>query len=515
VQIKTNKEQSITATMIDEPFENGNVVSELWKISNESTLSQNTTSFSTYIVISFIPTSSNFVSEFYSYNTSGVIDTSDNLISKTSKQFVLSKDSTSINRGIKLQWTKYNGIVQNEIKISVVKDGVKMTPTIFSENGYNYCYLPYSGKYLLSLYDLSGNVQKFNYGSSGQSDTFTYIFLKDVPFTVTYKDIQTGQEITSLPIKQAIYNGTVTLNIDNASRSDFYQVGGYPVLTVKKNGEELSKDSYETLSEGQKTQYIFTEEGSYEVYFTATSKLEGIGQIKEEKYQFTILNANENKYSHIINKYSNYYIEKIEKNGVDVTEQFVSTLNVSKVVISNKTYLNELVLSYLDEKTGSGKYLITINSNAKDLTSDSLPTSWTYQVVIKAGIAPISISVEEGKSTDSAVTVTYNKTNIYQEMGECQVRIIHYDSNGRYRGVVYSEDINSETLGQSTTSIKRESSGTFYVQIVSSDNLLFSYKVAKAEPMNPASIIAIVASAVLAIVIIIIVVRLRKRISVK
>ncbi len=515
VQIKTNKEQNISATMIGDPIENGNVVSELWKISNEDAQTANLTSFSTYIVISFIPTSSNFVAEFYSYNSSGVIDTSDNLISKTSKQFVLSKDSTSLSRGIKLQWTKYNGIVQNEIKLSVVKDGVSMTPTIYSENAYNYCYLPYSGKYLLSLYDMSGNVQKFNYGSSGQSDTFTYIFLKDVPFTVTHTDIVTGEEITSLPIKQAIYNGSVTLSIDNASRSDFYQVGGFPVLTVTRNGVELTQDDYETISEGQKTQYIFTAAGSYEVYFTATSKLEGIGQIKEEKYQFIILNANENKYSHILNKYSNYYIEKIEKNGIDITNQLVSTLNVSKVVVSNKTYLNELSLSYLDEKTGSGKYLITVNSNAKDLTSTTLPSYWTYQVVIKSGIAPISISVEEGKNTDAEVTVTYNKTNIYQEMGECQVRIIQYGKDGKYYGVVYSDEINSETLGQQTATIKRDSSGTFYVQIVSSDNLLFSYKVAKDEPMNPASIIAIVSSVVLGIVIIIIVVKLRKRISVK
>lgn len=527
VQIKTNKEQKIEPTLM-RTYETGGIASELWMISNATSGELgNIPAFSTNIVISYIPASENFVSEFYTYsNTNGIInntENSENLIATTSKKFVVSSEYQQLDK-IELKWTKYYGIEQNEILIRLVKDGISLNPTIYSktENGkdYNYIYLKNSGKYIIALYDKSGNVQKFNSGNTGQADTMTFIFLKDVPFTVISTDPSTGEEVRSMPIKQAVYNGRVTLSIDKNTRSEFYSTGGYPTITIKKNGSTLSED---TISEkgiiqdvSGSVNYVFRESGFYEVSFTATSDDSNIGKIRSEVYQFTVLNADEYKYSYIINKYSNYYVEKVVKDGKDITETLLRTLDVGTIRIGNAYYMTELPLSYLDEKTGAGRYMITINSNDTTYKSSAVPTSWTFEVTIQVGVAPVRISVAEGKGTTKQVNIEFNRTNIFAEMGECTVRVLKYNDKGEFRETYYTTQINAESSGQSTVSIEGSEDGIFYMQIVSpSGNLLYSYKIVKNEPMNPATIIIIVVAVLVALVVIFIIIKLRKRISVK
>lgn len=527
VQIKTNKEQKIEPTLM-QTFEKGGIASELWMISNATSGDLgNIPAFSTSIVISYIPASENFVEEFFTYsNTNGIInntENSENLIATTSKKFVVSADYQDLDK-IELKWSKYYGIEQNEILIRLVKDGVNLNPTIYSkiENGksYNYINLKNSGKYIISLYDKSGNVQKFHYGYTGQSDTLTFIFLKDVPFTVVSTDPSTGEEVKSMPIKQAVYNGRVTLRIDKSTRSEFYSTGGYPSITIKKNGTTLSKDAIEEKGIIQDANgyinYIFKETGFYEIFFTATSDDSNIGQIRSETYQFTVLSSDEYKYSYIINKYSNYYIEKVIKDGKDITENLRKSLDVGTIRVGNKYYMTELPLSYLDDKTGAGKYMITMNSNDSSFKSDNVATSWTFEVTIEVGVAPVRVSVAEGKKTTKSVKIEFNKINIFAEMGECTVRLLKYNDKGEFINTIYTTDITSESSGESTVTIEGSEDGIFYMQIVSpSGNLLYSYKIVKNEPMNPATIIIIVAAVLVALVIIFIIIKLRKRISVK
>lgn len=512
VEIKTNKEQSIEKERVETFLDSSTVTSEHWIISNTGKGAdlENVPVFNTDIIITYIPPSDNFVDEFYTYNLNGIIDTTENLVNETSKNFVVSENYSAINR-IELQWTKYYGIVQNEIHIKLVKDGIELNPVIYSrKNGtkeYNYLYLTYSGKYTITFYDNSGNIQKFNKGNVGQNETFSFVFLKDVPFTVTYTNQLTGELETSLPIKQAVYNGTVTLNIDKNTRTEFYSLNGYPVINVKRNGVEYTK----TFNDD--TTYIFNESGYYEIYFTATSNIQDIGTLRKEVYQFTILNPNEYRYSYVYNRYSNYYVEKIVKNDVDITQDLVKTLDVSTITINKQTYLTELPLSYLDEKTGSGVYVITINSNDKLFNSSSMVSSFTFKVIIQVGEAPIKISLAEGESTTSNIKINFNTANIYNEMGECDLRIIRYDDNNNSY-TYYKLSITEDMTGETSTEIS--TSGTFYIQIISpSGNLLYSYKVVRNEPLNTAAIIAIVISAVVLLAIIIIVIKLRKRIVVK
>lgn len=507
VEIKVNKEQEITKTKIDE-FEKGNVVSELWFLTNKDSISSTIPAFETYIVLTYIPKSENFA-EFYASNENGILE-NENLIAKNSTSVVISEEFSSVDK-VQLQWTKFYGIQQNEIKIKIIKDGQELNPEIYSrkvgEEQFNYTYLTYSGKYSISLYDSAGNIQKFNLGSSGQTDSFTFIFLKDVPFTVSYTNIETGEIETVLPIKQAVYNGPVTLNIDATTRPEFYMLGGYPTISVKKNGL-----AYNKTFEDNATQFTFDEAGYYEITFTATSNKSDVGVIRKEAYQFTILNPDEHKISYVYNQYSNYYVEKVIKDGRDITNQLTTAFDFNKIVVGGKEYLSQLALSYLDEKTGVGTYIITINSN-NQLFKESKFTAFSFKVTINKGTAPLKISLAEGKSTTKRVDINFNAENIFKEMGECALQIVRQNDNGSLT-VVHSVDINASSTGESSTGI--DQNGTFFIQIVApSGNLLFSYKVVKKAPMNAASIIAIVISAIVLIAVFVIIFKLRKRIAVK
>ncbi len=534
VRIQTNSEQDIQKPTEFDPYRypNSDVVSVKYLITNADEYGNtagNVPRFEAYIVITYVPPTQNFVQEFFTFNQSGIIDTSENLIETNTKTVAIGQNS-NLDR-IQLQWSKYYGIPENEISIKLkldtgIGDPIELKPVTYSRRSeddveYNYIYLIYSGLYHIQFEDSSHNIQHFT-SENVEYDDFTFIFLKDVPFTVTYTNPITNETETSLPIKQAVYNSSVTLNINREQLQTFYSVEGYPTISVQRNGVAYEKEF------DSSTSFTFDESGYYEVKFTATSN-QDVGALREETYQFTILNANENRVSYVYNKYSNYYIQSVEKDGVDITDELIRTMdletvsvrttqsvvdeqtNETKLVSVVKDYITQLPISYLDEKTGNGEYTFTINTNNKYY--NNFNSVWTFKVKIDSGTAPLKISLAEGESTTGKISVSYNKANLYLEMGECTLRIAHLLDNGNI-GISASDHIDATSEGENTLAIN--STGTYFVQIIApSGTLLFSYKVIRNEPMNAASIIAIVASVVVLVVIIFIIIKLRKRISVK
>lgn len=510
--IVTNQEQYIEATeLTDYYIDSDNIRTYIYKITNLPTLNNNGITnipkFETEIAITYIEESDQIVSGFYTYNSAGIIDRNANLISLSSKDYIVPNTST-INQ-VKIQWSKYHAISSNTITITITKNGSTINPTILSEivdgKEYNYTYLTRSGKYKISFEDTSGNKQIFNKGNTTQSDTFTFVFLKDIPFNITYTNPMTQQEETTEPISQAIYNGKVTIKLDENTK-EYYSSEGVQ-LKVTKNGVEYSDYTSDNNS------FIFTDTGYYSITFSANSSKDN-SEIKTQTYYFTILNPNEYRYSFIINKYSNYYIEKIAKNSVtnDVTELYIKTLDLSKITVNGNVYLSELILSYLDEKTGAGTYYITVNSN--EMQSDLLKTSWTFKVIIQVGSNNlIYASIEEGASTSNAITVSFNASNVYNEFGESTFRIVSYNTNGSYN-THYMYSVDETSTGVISTSITN--TNTYFLQLVSpSGNLLYSYKVIKTEPLNAAAIIAIIISVIVVIGVIILIIKLRKKIAIK
>ncbi len=511
--IITNTELQIIAEEENYYLDNqdGSIRTYIYTISNTQAFDNNTNTslniprFSTTIAITFMEATNQFVDEFYTYNSAGVINRSQNLVNMTSFEFIANETST-VNR-LQLQWSKYYGIEQNTISIHVTKNGIALEPTVYSrtDNGteYFYTYLTRSGQYRITFTDTAGNVQSF--GNALQTDSLTLTFLVDIPFSLTYTNPLTQQLETTEPIDRATYNSQVTLTLDTAV-SNVYSPAGVS-LTATLNGE-----AYEISPvDGN---YVFTDPGYYTVTFQATSSRDG-ALIKYKTYSFTIASPNEYRYSYIMSKYSNYYIERVIKDNVDVTDTFVSTLDLATIVVDQEIYLTELNISNYDERTGPGVYYITVNSNEKLYSSENTRTSWTFKVIIQVGTENlIASSIPAGSGSTDPITITFNPSNIYDEYGESTLQIVYYNNNGELT-TQYSFDVNETTTNSGVQTYTLDRTNTYLVQIVSSRGLMYSFKVVKEEPFNASTIIAIVVSVVVLVVVIILIIKLRKRIKVK
>ena len=180
--------------------------------------------------------------------------------------------------------------------------------------------------------------------------------------------------------------------------------------------------------------------------------------------------------------------------------------NFSTVRIDGTTYLADISLNYLDRKTGPGHYQITINTNDPAYAGSS-SESFTFELWINTQVPPISISLAEGESTTGTITITFNVQNFYNAMGDCYIRIgsaYYYFTADRIAN--YGE----------TYTITIEDTGTYFIQVYNmSNNLLYSYKVIRSEPLNTFAIIAIIFGCVAAVAIIVITVLIRRRQRVK
>lgn len=431
---------------------------------------------------------------------------------KSNSSVTVVVDNSAQSSQMKINYSSINGIDANRINIEVLKyfngEYIEIYPTIYYSGETSYVYLERAGSYRIKLYDscTPANVQLFRNG-----EYLDIILLNSIPFTVSHKEtIVNGDEsieetIVTEKIQNAVYNSSVTISLYNLST--YYQAGGYPIISVQRNGYD-----YTNYAERNYT-YTFSEPGYYSIKFTATSRTvssdgsqESLPQIREEVYNFTILNPNESRYAFEYAQYQNYYISKILKDGIDITDELAEISNFSTVVIDGKTYLTELNINYLDKKTGSGRYEITINTNQAQFTN-LIGEEFSFAFWINTATPPLSISVAEGESTTSNITISFNTRNLYDAMGDCYIQV------GSQRVELSQSTL--PTLSEAYT-ITISETGTYYVQVYSmSGYLLYSYKVQKTAPLNAFAIIAIVLGVIAAIAIVIITIRLRKRQRVK
>lgn len=464
--------------------------------------SYNCTTSSGSFAIIYITPSSSFVSILNYEDSTG----SSTQITGNSANIYASNAETSFEK-LKINFKSYYGITENKIQVEVYKytNGSynKVETNIYKTNDeQSYIYLDLSGSYRLKFIDSCSpvNVHKF-----GNNEYLTITFLNEVPFTISYQ-IDSGEvdengnpvleTYNGEKVQKAVYNQPITINLYNVST--YFQASGYPKITVLKNGEPLQ------ISNPTASSYTFSDPGYYSIKFSATT-LSGV-QVRESEYNFTIINSQESRYAYSFANYKNYYVKQVIKDGIDITESLIAISNLDTVAINNKTYLSELLLSYGDEKTGSGRYTITISSNQENYAS-ILKEDFTFDVWINSTTPPISVSIAEGESTSNPITVTINTQNFYNAIGDSYIVVgpnIYY--------------INSETLPNysEVQTFTLNAAGTWYIQVyTASGDLLYSYKVYKTEPLNAFSIIAIVIGIIVLIVIIIITIKLRKRQKVK
>ena len=446
--------------------------------------------------IIYIEENNNFVSQFTYETASG---TDENIKSSSSVVVVANSETESNFNKLKLEFTSYYGIKENSINIKVLKlfNGtyVEIFPTKYTSGDLSYIYLEKAGSYRVSLYDscTPANVQLFKNG-----EYLDIIFLNYTPFIITYYTDSNEQQIEHKTefVQNAVYNGNVVLSLTNLST--YYQLAGYPVISVKLNGQNYK--NYESKN----NVYTFSQPGYYSITFTATSTT-GV-PIRQQEFNFTIINQNESRFAYEFPQFENYYIEKITKDGIDITQSLIEISNLKTISINGNKYLAELIVNYLDQKTGAGRYEVTINTNDKSYINTT-DEKFTFSFWINKATPPINISVAEGQSTTDNITISFNVQNLYNAIGDCYFKI----DNTRL-------DITSETIPTLGNNLVYtiDQTGTYYVQIYSmSGHLLFSYKVTKEEPLNAFAIIAIVLGVVAAGAIIGITIAIRKKQKIK
>ena len=521
IEIVPNTYQNIVVYDLDSNYTivEGNGVITVGKLVTNYTIypklsppSQNGISpFFRYVFITYVPPTTTPVSSaVYYFNQNEMI----NILNQSSINAIIPNENQTQDT-VTIRWSKNYGISANEIYINVLKDGVQFfssnptTTTTEAKNlvafatttNYNSITLNRSGTYTISFTDQSGNSQIF----ASNSKNLQFVFLKDVAFSMTYTDQATGQEVVSDPINKGVFNGDVKLKILNMS--SYYSAtstgSGESIIRASKNGVTLTSFDYDASTQT----FTFTEPGYYSVYFIATSQ-SGIN-VRQQTYNFTIINPNESRYSYEFAPYQNFYIKEVIKDNLgDITTSIISnpSLNLQTINIDGKTYLKELVTSYIG--TGSGRYTITLATNSYfNRTDYSQPTELTFSYWINTATVPMDISIVEGSSSSSPISVVFNAERVYQAVGECTITIGNY--------IYHITGENASSFGV-VNAPSLENTGTYYITVHSmSGNLLFSYKVIKTEPLNGWAIAAIVIGCVVVIVAVFLVIKLRKRIRVK
>ena len=455
-----------------------------------------------YFTIIYIAETDNIVSSFTYETASG----STSSLKSLTSHFIVANNETDNNFDkLKLSFSSYYGIKQNlnNIKVQKLFNGsyVEIYPTVYQNGDISYVYLTQAGTYRVGIYD---SCTPANYQAFRNNNYIEIVFLNSTPLMVTYTDSE-GLTAMSDFVQKAVYNSSVKLSL--TTPSSYYQPSGYPVITVTRNGKAYSKQSSSAIADGyteSNNSYTFSQSGYYTVKFKATSTT-GVS-IREEEFNFTIINKNESRYAYEFTNYGNYYISKVFKNDIDITDELVNMTNFDTVIVNKEVKLSEIIINYLDEKTGAGRYKITINPNKNDYVSTS-GEGFTFELWINMAKPPINVSLPEGESTSGSITIKFNVQNLYNSVGDCYLVI---GNTTRY--------YTSETLSnyRENESISLASNGTFFVQLFSTNGqLLYSYKITKTEPLNAFAIIAIVIGVAVVGAIVGITIMLRKRQKVK
>lgn len=493
-KIRTNQTQLINDKLIAFDTKSG-ITTYIYEISNYGESQEFLNYFKTTIAITVIPQSSKLVSDFY------YLDTEGNRINFEFSQanYVISKEFENSDYVI-VAWNPYYKIEENLISAQILYgennqpikyENISLDKNIFQIK------LTRSGAYVFRFTDLAGNVQLFDYNAqiTNSTSAFEFIFLDNVVFEVN------GQS----PIQYAIYNTDVEINIPQYTIG-YYDNNAKPAISVLRNGKEYT--DYKVSSSERK--WTFSEPGLYEVTWNAKTDTK---EIRQEKFVFQIIRANELVWAFNVESYEGYYIKQILKNGTDVTERMVQQkLGNLKLVqvetqdgkITDKYFLTDLFVSLYDELTGSGNYTVTI------ATDNELEQEFTYSFRVNNANPPINISLEEGKSTTKEIVVTFNAYNLYQEVGECVVKIS--GKNDLIFDDAYFENGGYKELYE----IKLTDARDYFVQILTpSERLLFTYKVTRNQPLNTIAIILIVVATIVVVAGIVIFVLLRKRMKIR
>ncbi len=492
-EIVYNTEQDIQITE-PEIIPTSGYTTYIYTISNRASQTA-TVYFERTIAITIIPATTNILSRFSHYNNEGTLTNFSTTGTVTTFAVSVEESNTSYKR---IAWQSYYGIPENYITVTVYfgDNQTVYNPRLSTENGLTTMTLSSSGTYYLTFKDVAGNVHMF----TALENTYTIRYLRSVIYYAN------GQS----PINNAVYDDTVTITIPESTLS-YYDQNAQPRITVLKNGE-----SYTPTSDRYNRTFTFNEAGLYRVSFSAAITDTQTGtttNINEEPLYFLIIRPNESRWSMEFSQYANYYVERVIKDGQDITDS-ITNENMGQLVYkqvtnadgttSVKAYLANLLISMNDAVTGAGHYTITINCD------NEFGQNFTYSFWINDATPPIQVSIEENQSTTDPITVSFNTQDLLNSVGDCILRIAGMDD------FILSSQRLADGQLQTYYTFTIQASGTYDIQLLTeSGRLLYSYRVTKTEPLNTVSIILIVVSCLVVVGLTVMFILLRKRMKIR
>lgn len=434
-----------------------------------------------YIRVHSIKASTTLVADNNDSNRNSLVITDNTLVTSTGAPLILhyeNKIQCTSKGGLTLTWNNYHyndydPLDKGNIIQTTYYYNNQYVDTIFETSKQNSISLSAAGYYQFVFRDLAGNIQQFVINGTTYNYLFFYI-VNDVLFTVN----------DSEPINHQIFNNSVTIKLTNR---DLYDPG--VVILAKKDGKP-----YNVSSTGTSGNYVyhFTEHGSYEI--TLTSYVRDINGANTEiktittSYVFTIINANQILLGYHISPAYHFTLTNLIKDNVNITNLVEDK---SSLWLSNMSY-------------GNGKYTVTLSYYHQTLKT-VIPFSFT--IWINSEVPTLVASIDWGTSTSKPITISFNMSVIYQQIGDSYISINGLDPIW----------INSQTASTNTrTDIVINSIGDNWVSLYTADGqLINSYKVTRTEPLNTLSIILIVIGSVVAIALIVLFIILRRRIKVR
>lgn len=434
-----------------------------------------------YIRVHSIHSSTTLVSDVNDENRNSLVITDNNLVTSTGAPLILhyeNKIQCTSKDGLTLTWNYYHYNDDDpQDKGNIIQTTYyynnEYVDTIYETSKQNSLTLNAAGYYQFIFRDLAGNIQQFVINGTTYHYLFLYI-VNDVLFTVN------GQE----PINHQIFNSDVTIRLTNR---DLYDPG--VVISAKKDGK-----TYNVSSTGTSGNYVytFTDHGSYEV--TLTSYVRDINGANTEiktittTYMFTIINANQILLGYHISPAYHFTLTNLIKDNVNITNLVEDK---SSLWLSNMSY-------------GNGKYTVSLSYYHETLKKE-MPFS--FSIWINSEIPTLVASIDWGTSTSKPITVSFNMSVIYQQIGDSYISINGLDPIW----------INSQTASSNTrTDIVINSIGDNWVSLYTADGqLVNSYKVTRTEPLNTLSIVLIVIGSIVAVALVVLFIVLRRRIKVR
>lgn len=354
-----------------------------------------------------------------------------------------------------------------------------------------------AGNYTLKISDFAGNVQLF--GSASKLDNFTIVLMKELLYTVN----------DEAPIKYAYYDKPVTIKINKSNTATGGNNYDGNTITLKAYLNNSNEEYRGYTKPANSYVYTFEKYGTYLIEMSANLVT---GELITSKLVFTILNPNEARtaldftsiYSY--NIVSVYDISKtVEK---DVTDKFISLLadkpNQEGEDVYNKLITYDRVAQAFGSVQGKMKFRVVYEANDDDLLP-SRPVEFSF--TLNNETPTISCSIEAGKKTTKPVTIKFNASILYSQLGECYIVV-----NGNMENALKID----ETSANEITQLQIEDVGKYYVQIIGdSGNISASFNFTIKEPLNTMSIVLIVVISAIVIGIVVTFIWLRTKMKVR